>query len=431
MFGEFGIGNLGNEATLSEALRRVSVTMPQAAVKVLCYDAERTLTAHRGEHPRLTTESVLKVERPDAPHASRFLPARLGRLVSRFGDMGRTIRGTRGAAIVIIPGTGILEELWVGSWGVPALLLALVVGAWIHHAPVAIVSVGVDVPQRFLTAKFFSVVVRRASLRTFRDTHSVAAAQTLLGGRWSAGHAPRLTPDIVLGAPVTAVRTTPARLCLALGVMRYYGASDDVDEGAAIHTTYVDAITTFASGVLARGWDLKIFGGDDSDLPVVRDVEERLTRWLSTGSIALAPRVTIVEARTMTEVDELIGSSSAVVATRYHNIVSAIRLNRPVISVSYGNKGHALMQQVGMGSYCQWVESLDAQLLDKQFQQVIDESSAVEANLADCMETFKEQSAAVWQDVAALSPALRHGDHSLTMTGLPARPSHSEGKKNS
>lgn len=429
MFGEFGIGNLGNEATLSEALRRVRVTMPQAAVKVLCYDAERTLTAHNGEHPLLSTGSVLKSERSEG-RASHLLPARLGRLFSRFGDMGRTFRGTRGAAVVIIPGTGILEELWVGTWGVPALLLALVVGAWIHHAPVAIVSVGVDVPRTFLTAKFFSVVVRRASLRTFRDKHSVDAAQTLLGGRWRAGRAPRLTPDIVLGAPITAVLTTPERPCLALGVMRYYGASDSFDEGATIHATYVDAISTFARGVLARGWDLRIFGGDDGDLPVARDIEARLTRWLSTQAIDPAPSIAIVEARSMAEVDDLIGSSTAVVATRYHNVVSAIRLNKPVISVSYGTKGHSLMQQAGMGRYCQWIEGLDATLLDKQFQQVVDEAAAIEATLADHLETFKAQSAAVWQDVAALSPALHHGEPP-TVAGLPARSGRSEGKKNS
>ena len=66
------------------------------------------------------------------------------------------------------------------------------------------------------------------------------------------------------------------------------------------------------------------------------------------------------------ELTELMSRAEVVVGSRFHNIVCALRLARPTISISYAGKCHHLMQQMGLEDYSQFIEHLDADLLVDQ-----------------------------------------------------------------
>ena len=59
-----------------------------------------------------------------------------------------------------------------------------------------------------------------------------------------------------------------------------------------------------------------------------------------------------------------------VVATRYHNVVCALMLSKPTISIGYGEKNAVLMADSGLGEYCQSVDSLDVERLITQFTEL-------------------------------------------------------------
>ena len=61
-----------------------------------------------------------------------------------------------------------------------------------------------------------------------------------------------------------------------------------------------------------------------------------------------------------------------IVATRFHNIVAALSAGRPAISIGYAEKNDALLEQVGLGAFCQWIEGLDTSRLIADFQTLID-----------------------------------------------------------
>lgn len=394
VFGELGIGNLGNEASLTEALRRLDAHLPGARVRVLSYDPDRTTAEHAGEHPRWAAEPIGVPER-DARTGPP--PGRWRTLARQLADARRVARASRGADLVIVPGTGIFEELWVGPWGVPVLLLGLALGARAHRAPLVVVAVGADLPRRRLTRWMFSATLRSADLVTFRDPHSLAAGTVMLGGRASRA---LLAPDIVLGAPApersgvespaVPSDTSPR---LVLGVMRYYGASDDTysAEGTATHERYLASLTDAALRVLDRGWTVDVVVGDEGDLPVVQELVDRL------GQGATARPVT-----TMRELDAVVVGSTAVVASRYHNVVSAIRAAVPVVSVSYGPKGHALMGQVKMDASCQWIEELDADRLVAQLDDIVERSGELSARLRATTDALRVAAHAPWTAAVSL-----------------------------
>ena len=97
--------------------------------------------------------------------------------------------------------------------------------------------------------------------------------------------------------------------------------------------------------------------------------------------------------------------TDTVVATRYHNLICALMLSKPTLSVGYGEKNTALMTDMGLAEYCQSVNSLDIDRLIKQFtdlesraahvRQAIAERNAVHRQLVE--RQFAELSAVLFQ----------------------------------
>ena len=65
-----------------------------------------------------------------------------------------------------------------------------------------------------------------------------------------------------------------------------------------------------------------------------------------------------------------IAATDLVVATRFHNIVLALLLKKPVISISFHHKCASLMEEMGLSDYCQDINHMDAGRLIEQFQDV-------------------------------------------------------------
>ena len=63
-----------------------------------------------------------------------------------------------------------------------------------------------------------------------------------------------------------------------------------------------------------------------------------------------------------------LAGTDIVVATRFHNILLALLLNKPVISISFHHKCASLMEEMGLSAYCHDVDHMDAGRLIEQFQ---------------------------------------------------------------
>jgi polysaccharide pyruvyl transferase WcaK-like protein len=98
-----------------------------------------------------------------------------------------------------------------------------------------------------------------------------------------------------------------------------------------------------------------------------------------------------------------------VVATRYHNVVCALMLSKPTISIGYGEKNAVLMAGAGLAEYCQSVDYLDVERLIMQFieleghaallRQRVTEGNAAKVPLVE--DQFAELSAVLFQAPAS------------------------------
>ena len=96
----------------------------------------------------------------------------------------------------------------------------------------------------------------------------------------------------------------------------------------------------------------------------------------------------------------------SVVAIRYHNLVAALRLSKPTISISYSPKHDVLISEFGLSGFSQPVNALDVDRLIEQFtelgrrsqelRQTMKERNAANEQLLDAQ--FAELSALLFPD---------------------------------
>jgi polysaccharide pyruvyl transferase WcaK-like protein len=73
-----------------------------------------------------------------------------------------------------------------------------------------------------------------------------------------------------------------------------------------------------------------------------------------------------------------------VVATRYHNVMCALKLCKPTISLGYSRKFVSLMGDMGLAEFHQFADSLDLDRLTEQFKELESRRAQLQQKMADC-----------------------------------------------
>jgi SAM-dependent methyltransferase len=73
----------------------------------------------------------------------------------------------------------------------------------------------------------------------------------------------------------------------------------------------------------------------------------------------------------------------SVVATRYHNIVCALRLGKPTVALNYAAKGDVLMAEMGVAEFCHPARSADLQRLIAQFTEAENRREELRRTITD------------------------------------------------
>jgi polysaccharide pyruvyl transferase WcaK-like protein len=254
-----------------------------------------------------------------------------------------------------------------------------ILAAWIWRRKILLVSVGAGPIRHPLSRFFLTAVAQMASYRTYRDKGSREFMQSL-GIDVSAD---KVFPDIVFSLPVEAKRC-PAKVVpiIGVGVMSYLGWLKGNSDGEAIYSTYLRKLKAFVVWLLDQGYDIRLLTGDVADWPAVENLRDEIDR-----SHCGHKRVKAMQTNDLSGLMDEIDETDVVVVTRYHNVVSALKLGRPVISIEYSQKNQALMDEMGLGDFCQHIEKLDLDLLKRQFQRIVGERPAIRRRILqmDCL----------------------------------------------
>ncbi|HKB39421.1 MAG TPA: polysaccharide pyruvyl transferase family protein [Gemmataceae bacterium] len=369
LFGLLGQGNLGNDGSLEAVLAYLRKAHPDVILDALC--SGPTLVSERYAMPA----TRLRWFDTNAPRGGG-----LGGLVRRCLELGagnvidtfRIAAWVRRHDSVIVPGMGVLEQtIPLRPWQTPYLVFVLSLSGKLLRTKVALVSVGTNIMHARLTRWLFITAARLAHYRSFRDTVSRDAMREM-GLDVSRDV---VYPDVAFSLRVEQYEKE-ASAAVGVGVMDYSGANEDRQQGDEIRSDYVTKMTRFVLWLVENGRQVRVFTSDSVDEPIVAqilaDVRARYPD-LSPSQVIAEPVPSIAELLRQT------ASVGTVVATRFHNVLYALRLGRPTVAIGYAAKHQALMAEMGMSQYCQEARLLDVARLIEQFTEL--ESQAPQLRL--------------------------------------------------
>src|SRR5690606_22819944 len=320
----------------------------------------------------------------------------------------RAVRRIREYDLFVIPGTGILDDFGQGPLDLPFHLLRWCRAARIAAVPVHFLSIGAEPVAVSTTRWVLGRAARLATYRSYRDHASLENAERL--GIEVSGDA--VYPDLAFSYPAAhlppcdPVAWPPRRV--GVGVMGYYGWNLTGAAAEAAYATYMSKLQRFVSWLLERGYEVRLLIGDTRpDQRPVRELVETL------GAAAprrdSAARLIAEPIRTVDDLLAQIAEVDVVVCSRLHNVVLALLLERPVISIGYSKKNDALLERAGFGDYCQDVESFDVDRLIRQFTDLASRPGNPAGRLRtlndDCRRQLERQYAALLAELATRAAA--------------------------
>lgn len=370
LLGQFGSGNSGNDGSLEAMINFLRRVRPDAELLCIC------------SNPAVIEKdygiSCISISAPPSDNgilawlngALRNVPHRAFNLLSAY-------RQARGLDLVIVPGTGILDDFQDAPSGWPYVLFRWCVGAKWAGARLAFVSVGAGPIHHPLSRRLMKAAARLAVFRSYRDEVSRSFMASIgFDVRYD-----RVYPDIAFSLPTPRLEPRiPGPLTVGVGVMSYRGWAKNSGDSEKIYRAYLGKLADFVSWLANSGFMVRLLVGDADDLTAVKHLMERLAARELGQNLA---RVVAEPGRTLHDLMDQIRETDVVVATRYHNVICALKLARPTISLSYAEKNDAVLAEMGLGAYCQHVESFDVDLLKQQFNRLLDERHSLREQIRE------------------------------------------------
>ena len=370
IFGVIGTSNIGNEGMLEAVLTWLSVGHPDAIVDFMCTGPERVIARYGA--PAIPLNWYKKYQ-----ERTSGLSAMALKTLGKGLDVFRTASWVRKHDMVIVPGAGVLEAtLPVRPWLYPYAMFLLSASGRLFGTKVVLVSVGASVLSQGMTKWLFTSAARLAFYRSYRDTGSYDA-MCRAGVDVTRDH---VYPDLAFALPVPSVGPSDP-LTVGVGVMAYYGTNDDRRYANEIHTSFMQKMKRFVRWLADSGHKIRLFGGDNLwDDCVIEEIlaDLRAHRPDLEPTWAVAQPVTSLE-----ELMREMAPVGTVVAIRYHNVLCALKLGKPTLSISYARKHDLLMKDMGLSEFCQSANTLDVDRLIEQFTELKSRSAQLTRMMAE------------------------------------------------
>ncbi len=377
LLGQFGIGNLGNEGTLEAMLRFLRTRAPDAELVVICTDPDYVRSAHGVEAVPM--------------HAA-----------GRVGNLRHAFKVARSLDLLFVPGTGVLDDFGATPAGLPYDLWRWCHAAKWSGARIGFVSVGAGPIIHPLSRFFMKSAARTADYRSYRDLPSKAFVNAI------ALRTPQdpVFPDLAFGLPAPA---RPVRvegpLTVAVGVMAYYGWEGE--NGEDVYERYVRKLSDYVVWLLNAGHRVRFVIGKDKDVDAVADVQDRV-KFLAPDAMGIQP---FEPAQDLADVMRQMASADIAMVTRFHNLVCALHVGTPCVSLGYAQKNQALLEEMGLGRFSQDVESFDLEILKRHTEKLIVEraqhTAAITRKAADYELQLKAQERILAEEFLTLAASIR------------------------
>jgi polysaccharide pyruvyl transferase WcaK-like protein len=413
-YGNFGAGNLGNEATLQAVIEQIVRRWPEGRLLCFCTDPQDVRARHR--IAALPAQAVNGAAAEGSGRGARRgslawwfriafqrIPLELVHWIKCLQALGR-------ADMLIVAGTGIVCDYQTGPLGYPYDIFKLSTLAALCRVKLIFLSVGVGPIHHPLSRWLVKRSLALAHHRSYRDE---ASKQYLEKIGFSAER-DFVYPDVVFGlserAVVSSVRKGQ-RPIIGLGIKDYGLAEPEA------FREYLDTMAEFVSRLQGQGYNVRLLIGD---IQYDTSVIEEFVAVLKSRNIPVDPPLLIAEpALTVEELLRQVSETEAVISARYHNLVLALSQNKPVIALSDHAKLDSVVSDFGLAQYLLPLRNLNSDVLIDRFQQLENDMERLKPHLRARLQKYRQALDALYATLDAEPDATAR----IAMAPRPRRPS--------
>jgi polysaccharide pyruvyl transferase WcaK-like protein len=290
--------------------------------------------------------------------------------------------------VLIVSGGGQLTERG-GPWSFPYALFTWSILAKLASVRFLFLNVGAGPLNHPLSRFFILKALRAAEYVSFRDKPSQDLA-TEIGYTGKSYVCPDNVYSLEVLPPAPPARDShPPIVGIAPMPFPFSDLLKYPPNADAIQRELIDKIATFTSLVLKEGYSVRLFGSDlKADPTAIENLGKSL---LDHHGIPISKYVPI------DSVDELLSGMSEmdyVVTCRFHGVVFAHLLNKPVLAIAHHPKVKDLMNALGLSKYCVDMTKFDPNELFDKFGSLLAETKTVKSSMAATLTDFRRESSA-------------------------------------
>jgi polysaccharide pyruvyl transferase WcaK-like protein len=397
-----GGGNLGDDATLDAVVAGIKRRLPNAEIVAFTMNPDDTEWRHGLiSHPIRRNRWVIGYKpaetAPRLKETVKLLTRRFRASFYLFKSINTTARlpnqmlreliflasshnTVRSLDLLIITGGGQLTEK-DGSWGFPYTIFKWVVLARAAGVRCIFLNVGAGPLDHWLSKFFAKQALLAADYVSLRDEGSRKLVHEIGFTRES-----RVGPDSVYGLEVATKGSPPPKSTqpkVGFAPMPYpdfdphgYAAQ----ENQVLYSAFIRKLAIFASWLLDQSYRLTMFGTDIGVDPLaIKDLQMALLSHRDGSSSQYSVNHPVKSAHdlltTMSEMDY-------VVTCRFHGVIFAHLLNKPVLAIAHHPKVVDLMTGLELSNYCVDIRHFDPNMLTDRFAALVVNSEAVKHRMA-------------------------------------------------
>jgi polysaccharide pyruvyl transferase WcaK-like protein len=395
-----GGGNLGDDATLAAVLQNIKSRWPDAEICGFSMNPSDTQARHgitsypirtqtwsldnKSENADLNLKSKAKARLRKYRffyRAIRSINAAVMRapraLFRELFFLARSSRVIRSFDLLIVSGGGQLLDSWGGPWKFPYTLFKWVMLAKVSGVQCYFLNVGAGPLSHSLSKWFVKRTLSFADYVSFRDHDSKAFIQGM-GFTGKSDVVVDCVYSLELSAPARAAVASRESAVVGLSPMAYCDPRVYWRKDQAVYDHFVRTLARFGSWLSENRYRLALFSTDILfDAQTVEDLKSALT-----GSLE-ARRIVCVQISGIKELLEHISSMDYVVTCRFHGVVFAHLLNKPVLALSHHPKVSTLMNDLGLAEYCLDIRTCNLTVLTETFTSLVKNSRHIKRRMVE------------------------------------------------
>jgi polysaccharide pyruvyl transferase WcaK-like protein len=398
-----GGGNLGDDATLDAVAGNIKRRSPNTEIVAFSMNPDDTEKRHGimshpirrkgwtiGYKPPRTEATVKETMKGltrkywgvfyllKATNAVVRLPSEVFRELS-FLVLSR--RNIKSFDLLIISGGGQLTGK-DGPWGFPYTIFKWVVLARSAGVRCMFLNVGAGPLTHPLSKFFVTRALRAADYVSFRDDKS----RSLVYKTGFTGES-RVCPDSAYGLEVATTNGSPlerrAQPIVGFAPMPYPDFDPrgySAEKSQIVYDEFIRKLAIFASWLAGQSYALSIFGTDFGVDPLA--IEDLQMALLSHHGI---PSSQYSVKHSVKSPHDLLANMSGmdyVVTCRFHGVVFAHLVNKPVLAIAHHSKVVDLMTDLELSSYCVDIRDFDLKLLAEKFASMVTNAEEIKSRMA-------------------------------------------------